>query len=77
MSYRILIVATALCATLLTGCKKKTAAETAEEDRLKLREEKRAKAIEAYKALSEKFPEHPKAKAAASEAQSLAAQGKK
>ena len=77
MSYRILMIAMALCATLLTGCKKKTAAELAEQERLKLREEKRAKAIEAYKTLSEKFPEHPKAKAAAAEAQALAAQGKK
>src|SRR5688572_26738081 len=75
MFFRILIVATACCATLLAGCKKKmTAAELAEEERVKIREEKRVQAIQAYKDLAEKFPNHPKAKDAAAKAQALAAQ---
>lgn len=77
MSLRILIVATTCCAAMLAGCKKKTEAELAELERVKIREEKRAMAIKAYQDLAEKFPDHPKAKEAAAKAQALAAQAPK
>lgn len=73
MSLRILIIATTCCAALLSGCKKKTEAEMAEEERVKLRGEKRGLAAKAYKDLADKFPDHPKAKDAAAKASALAA----
>ena len=73
MSFRTLIVVTASMATLLSGCGKKTEAELAEEERVKLKAEKRAEAGKVYKELAEKFPDHAKAKDAAVKAQAIAA----
>jgi hypothetical protein len=77
MSLRTFLVAITCASTLLTGCGKKSEAEIAEAERVKLREEKRQAAIKAYKDLAEKFPEHPKAKEAAAKAQALSAQAPK
>ena len=72
MSFRTLIVVTACMATLLSGCGKKTEAELAEEERAKLKAEKRAEAGKVYQELAEKFPDHAKAKDAAVKAQAIA-----
>jgi hypothetical protein len=61
---------------LLAGCSKKSAAELAEEERAKLKLEKRAKAAEAYKALADNYPDDPKAKEAAAKAAALSAPAK-
>jgi hypothetical protein len=74
MSLRTFIVATCCVAAALSGCSKKSEAELAELERSKLREEKRQAAGKAYSDLAEKFPEHPRAKDAASKAQTLKAQ---
>jgi hypothetical protein len=73
MSVRTLIVATACMATLLSGCGKKTEAELAEEERVKIKGEKRAEAGKVYQELAEKFPDHPKAKDADVKAKAIAA----
>jgi dephospho-CoA kinase len=73
MSFRTLIVATACMATLLSGCGKKTEAELAEEERVKLRADKRVEAGKVYQELAEKFPDHPKAKDADTKAKAIAA----
>jgi hypothetical protein len=61
---------------VLTGCGKKSAAELAEEERAALKAEKRAKAAEAYKALTDNYPTDPKAAEAAAKAAALAAPAK-
>jgi outer membrane protein assembly factor BamD (BamD/ComL family) len=77
MSFRLLTFVTLACLASLTGCKKKSEAQLAEEQRAALRDTKRAEAAEAYKTLGEKFPDHPKAKEAAGKAAALATPAKK
>jgi hypothetical protein len=78
MSFRTLTVATACIAAIsLSGCGKKTAAELAEEERAAMKAEKRVEAGKVYQELAEKFPDHPKAKAAAMKAQAIQAPAQK
>ena len=77
MSFRPLILITLACLAGLSGCKKKTEAELAEKERIKLRESKRAEAAATYKTLADKFPLHPKAQEAAAKAQALSSQAPK
>lgn len=58
-------------AVLASGCSKKTAAELQEEQRQKLREDKRSAAIKQYKELADKYPDHEKARQAADKAKAL------
>ena len=77
MSLRTINLTAAVTALGLTGCGKKTEAELAEEERVKLRAQKREEAAKAYGTLAEKFPDHPKAKEAAAKAAALKAAPKK
>jgi hypothetical protein len=71
MFFRSLIVVMVGLAALFGGCAKKSEAEIAEEERAKLRAEKRVEAAKVYKELADKFPEHAKAAEAAAKAQAL------
>jgi hypothetical protein len=57
----------------VTGCGKESEAEKLEKERDKLREKKRANAVQFYKTLSEKFPESQRAAEAAQKAKALEA----
>jgi hypothetical protein len=57
---------------ILTGCGKKSVSELAEEERAKLKTEKRAKAAEAYKTLADNYPNDEKAQEAGAKAAALA-----
>ena len=73
MFFRSLIIVMVCLAALLAGCAKKSEAEIAEEERAKLRAEKRVEAAKVYKELADKFPEHAKAAEASAKAQALSA----
>jgi hypothetical protein len=77
MSLRTIIVAISCGCAVLSGCSKKTEAELAEAERVKIREEKRAAAAKAYKDLADNFPEDKNARAAAAKAKELSAPPKK
>jgi hypothetical protein len=65
-------------AFLVSGCGgKKTQAELQEEERQKIREQKRLDAIKQYKRLATEFSDYPKAAEAAKRAKELEAQTKK
>ena len=75
---RIFTILSALCAALLfTSCGEKSEAEKADEERAVLREEKRKRALEYYKAITEQYPDDPKAADAKQKAAALEAMGKK
>ena len=68
----------ALCTALLfTSCGEKSEAEKADEERAVLRDEKRKRAVEYYRAITEQYPEDPKAADAKQKAAALEAMGKK
>ena len=64
----------ALCTVLLfTACGEKSEAEKADEERAVLREEKRKRSVEYYKAIAEQYPEDAKAAEAKQKAAALEA----
>jgi hypothetical protein len=73
---RLLLLFTSV-ALVLSGCGKKTAAELQEEERQKIREQKRLAAIAQYKRLAQEYPENEHANKAADRAKTLEAQTKK
>ena len=75
---RIFTILPALCTALIfTSCGEKSEAEKADEERAVLREEKRKRAIEYYKAVAEQYAEDPKAAEAKQKAAALEAMAPK
>jgi hypothetical protein len=74
--FRLTVIFTSI-ALLISGCGKKTEAELAEEERQKIREQKRLDAIKQYQRLAREFPESQNAQKAADRAKALEAQPKK
>lgn len=60
-------------AIFLPACGEKSEAEKADEERAVIRDEKRKKAIEFYKAIAEQYPDDPKAAEARQKAAALEA----
>ncbi len=76
--FRNFTILPALCTVLLfTACGEKSEAEKADEERAVIREEKRKRAVEFYKAIAEQYPDDPKADEAKQKAAALEAMGKK
>ena len=73
MSRKILLLTALSAAILLPGCKDKSEAEKAEDERAILREAKRKKAIEIYKTIAREYPDDPKAAEAKQKAAALEA----
>lgn len=74
---RLALLAIVCLTTLIGGCGKKTEAESVAEERDKLREDKRQRAIKYYKVLANDFTSHPKSDEANQRAAALEAQAKK
>ena len=62
-------------AMFLSACGEETEVEKAEKERASLRDEKRKKSIEFYKAIAEQYPDDPKAAEARQKAAALEAMG--
>lgn len=70
--FRNFTILPALCTALLfTSCGEKSEEEKAEEERAVLRDEKRKRAVEYYKAIAEQYPEDAKAAEAKQKAAAL------
>ena len=77
MSRKFLALTLACAALLFPSCGEKSDAEKSEDDRAKLREEKRKKAIELYQTLAKEYPDSPKAEEAKKRAAALEAMAPK
>ncbi|MEO6788274.1 MAG: hypothetical protein ABI318_19295 [Chthoniobacteraceae bacterium] len=77
MSRKLLLLTALGAAFFLPACGEKSEAEKADEERAVLREEKRKRAIEDYKALAKEYPDDPKAAEAKQKAAALEAQAPK
>ena len=68
----------ALCTMIFfAACGEKSEAEKADEERAVLRDEKRKRAADDYRAIAEQYPDDPKAAEAKQKAAALDAKGKK
>ena len=73
MSRKLLLLTALGAAIFLPGCKEKSEAEKAEDERGTLREAKRKKAIDVYKTIAREYPDDPKAAEAKQKAAALEA----
>ena len=71
--FLIVLLATTCAVASLSGCKEKTEAEKADEERAVLREERRKKAVEIYQQIAKEYPDDPKAADAKHQAAALEA----
>ena len=71
MSCKLLALATASLALLLPACGEKSAAEKAEEERVKIREEKRKQAAQLYRTLAKEYSDDAHADEAKQKAAAL------
>lgn len=74
---RIHLLAPLCAAVFVAGCKEKTEAEKADEERAAIREERRKRAVEIYKTIAKEYPDDPKSEEAKQKAAALEAMAPK